>query len=269
MHLLIFGLGFTTRRLAQRLRARGWRITATARSGAADTVMLDSAEAEAAIAGATHILSSVPPTDGIDPVLIRHSAALKNAPARWLGYLSSTGVYGDTGGAWVDETAEVGGRRADRVAADRAWQALRCEVRVFRLPGIYGPGRSAVDQIRTGRAYRVDTDQCFSRIHADDIGTAVIASFERGLSGVYNLGDGEPAPGRVVVEYACDLLGRTYPPLVGTNSESLSPMARGFYTESRLVSVAKARRELNFIPEFPDYRAGLRSCLSGSFSQEQ
>lgn len=269
MHVLIFGLGFTTRRLAERLRARGWQITATARSGAPDTILLDSEATTPAIANATHILSSVPPTNGIDPVLSRYASALETAPARWIGYLSSTGVYGDAGGAWVDESAPLGGRRTDRVIADRAWQTLRPDVRIFRLPGIYGPGRSALDQIDVEKAHRMDTDQCFSRIHVDDIGTAVMASFERGGSGVYNLGDDEPTPGRVVVEYACDLLACPYPPLVAPNSPTLSPMARGFYTESRLVSVAKARRELGFIPTFPNYRAGLRSCLPGSFLQGQ
>ena len=269
MHLLIFGLGFTTGRLAQRLRARGCKITATSRSGAPGTILLDSDEAAVAIAAATHILSSVPPTDGIDPVLFRHAAVLVSSPARWIGYLSSTGVYGDTDGAWIDETAAMGGRRTDRVVADQAWQALRPDVRIFRLPGIYGPGRSAVDQIRLGKAHRVDTDQVFSRIHADDVGTAVLTSFERGASGVYNLGDDEPTPGRVVVEYACDLLAQPYPSLISANSPELSPMARGFYTESRRVSVVKARRELGFIPSFPNYRAGLRACLSGSFHPVQ
>jgi nucleoside-diphosphate-sugar epimerase len=267
MHLLIFGLGFTTRRLAERLHARGWEITATARSGAPGTVLLDSDAAITAIARATHILSSVPPTDGLDPVLTLYTATLATSPAKWLGYLSSTGVYGDADGAWVDETTSLQGRRADRVAADRAWQALRSDTCIFRLPGIYGPGRSALDQISAGRAHRVDTDQCFSRIHVDDVGSAVIASFERGTRGIYNLGDNEPTPGRVVVEYACDLLARSYPPLIAPNSAELSPMARGFYTESRLVSVAKARRELGFTSGFPDYRVGLRACLSGSFLQ--
>ena len=261
MHLLIFGLGYTARRLADRLRADGWRITATSRSGAEGTVALDSPAIAAAIASASHILSSVPPAGGVDPVLSQHAAALAAAPARWLGYLSSTGVYGDTGGAWVDETAALGGRRVDRIAADRAWQALRPDVRVFRLPGIYGPGRSALDAVRAGTAHRVEAPgQRFSRIHVDDIGTAVIASFARGRAGVYNLADHEPAAGRTVVEYACDLLGRPYPPLIAPDSADLSPMARGFYTESRVVAAGTARRELGFVPAFTDFRAGLRAC---------
>lgn len=261
MHLLIFGLGFSTRRLADRLRGRGWQITATARSGAAGTVPLDSPALLTAIGSATHILSSVPPSTGVDPVLVRYATPLAAAPAHWLGYLSSTGVYGDTGGAWVDENAPVGGRRGDRIAADRAWQALRPDVRVFRLPGIYGPGRSAIDQIRAGKAHRVDAHQRFSRIHVDDIGTAVIQSFDRGAPGVYNLGDDEPTSGRAVVEHACDLIGAVYPPLIAPDSPAMSPVARGFYTESRCVAVGKARRELGFTPAFQTYRAGLRACL--------
>ncbi len=262
MHLLIFGLGYTAGRLARRLAATGWRITATTRSGAAGTVALDSAATAAAIATATHILSSVPPSHGGDPVLIHHAAALAETPARWIGYLSSTGVYGDTGGAWVDETAALGGRRADRIAADRAWRALRPDVHTFRLPGIYGPGRSALDALRAGTAHRVDApSQYFSRIHVDDIGSAVIRSIEHGGPGIYNLADREPATGRAVVEYAADLAGLPYPPLIAPDSPHLSPMARGFYTESRRVAAGKAARELRFSPAHPDFRAGLRACL--------
>ena len=263
MHLLVFGLGYTALRLAERLRARGWQITATSRSPKAGTVALVSDEAAAAIATATHILASVPPVDGRDPVLARHGPALASARCRWIGYLSSTGVYGNANGAWVDEVAALGGRRVDRIAADRAWQSLRPDVRILRLPGIYGPGRSAVDQVRSGTAHRVDAPgQRFSRIHVDDIGRAVVRSFDVSAAGIFNIADAAPAAGRDVVEYACDLLGRPYPPLIAADSAQLSAMARGFYTESRLVAAGKARRELGFIPQYADYRAGLRSCLS-------
>lgn len=260
MHLLIFGLGYTAARLADRVRRHGGRVTATSRSATAATVALDSPAAAAAIATASHILSSVPPGAGVDPVLDRYAAGLAIAPAHWIGYLSSSGVYGDTGGAWVDETAALAGRRIDRIAADTAWQALRPDVRVFRLPGIYGPGRSALDQVRRGTAHRVATDQRFSRIHVDDIGSAILRSFEYPTGGIYNLGDDLPSPGRDVVEYACDLLGCRYPPLIASDSIALSSMARGFYTESRLVATGRARRELGFTPAFRDFRAGLRAC---------
>ncbi len=261
MHLLIFGLGYTAGRLARRLTAKGWRVTATSRFGTGGTLALDDPRTREAIDAATHILSSVPPADGRDPVLDHHADALRTACAGWIGYFSSTGVYGDAGGAWVDESAPLGGRRTDRVAADRAWQVLRNDIKVFRLPGIYGPGRSAVDQIRAGTARRVASEQRFSRIHVDDIGRAVVASFDRGAPGCYNLADDLPAPTHAVVDYACNLLGCSPPPAIAPDSLNMSPMARGFYTESRLVATGRARRELGFTPRFADFRHGLRACL--------
>src|SRR3546814_887676 len=151
-HMLIFGLSYTSGRLASRLHATGWCVSATRRSAGPDAMTFDDREAVLkALAKATHILSSIPPgTDG-DPVLLQYGDAIAAAPATWIGYLSSTGVYGDTGGAWVDETAPVGtGRRSARAKADLAWQALRPDVRIFRLPGIYGPGRNVLDRIRDG-----------------------------------------------------------------------------------------------------------------------
>lgn len=257
--LLIFGLGYTASRLADRLRGEGWQVTGTSRA----TLPLDSPAVVEAIAAATHILSSVPPTEGADPVLALHAAALQAAPASWLGYLSSTGVYGDAQGAWVDETAAVGtGRRNARAAADLAWQALRPDVRIFRLPGIYGPGRSTLDRVGAGIATRVDAPgQVFSRIHVDDIVSAVIASFDHAPD-VWNLADGEPASGNAVTEYACDLLGRPYPAVVPVSQ--LSAMAQGFYTESRRVAATKITRDLGLRLRYPEYRSGLRACLSES-----
>jgi nucleoside-diphosphate-sugar epimerase len=225
---------------------------------------LASPELAAAIAGATHILSSVPPTaDGGDPVLVAHAAALAAAPAQWLGYLSSTGVYGNTDGAWVDESAAVGnGRRGARVAADLAWQALHPAVRVFRLPGIYGPGRSALDRVANGTAHRIDAPgHLFSRIHVDDIVQAVLASMARGAPGIYNIADTLPATGNAVTEFACDLLGLPYPPLEPLDTPRLSQMARGFYAENRRVAATKMTRDLGVRLRYADYVAGLRACL--------
>lgn len=181
---------------------------------------------------------------------------------RWVGYLSSTGVYGDTGGAWVDESAEIGGgRRSARVAADLRWQALRADMRVFRLPGIYGPGRSALDRVREGRAHRIDLpDQLFSRIHVDDIVSAILASFE-GPPGIYNIADDAPSSQNSVIECACQLLGVPPPPLLALEAARLSPQARAFYAENRRVANGKAKRLLGWRPAFPDYRAGLESLL--------
>ena len=251
--LLIFGLGYTASRLAVRLRGEGWHVTGTSRA----TLPLDDPRVAEEIAAATHILSSVPPVDGTDPVLDLHGEA-PAAGGAWLGYLSSTGVYGDTGGAWVDESAAIGtGRRNARAEADLRWQALGA--RVFRLPGIYGPGRSALDRVRAGQANRVDGNQVFGRIHVDDIAAAVIAGFGHGPA-VWNVADHEPASGNAVTEYACDLLGLPYPAVVPV--AALSPMAQGFYTERRRVAATKITRDLGLRLRYPDYRAGLRACMA-------
>ena len=262
-HMLVIGMGYTASRLATRLRADGWRVTGVRRTADADTLAFDDDSAVAAAIGqASHILSSVPPVGEADPVLARHGAAIAAAPARWTGYLSSTGVYGDSGGAWVDESAPVGqGRRTARAQADRDWGALRGDMRRFRLPGIYGPGRSALERVREGRAHRIDLpDQLFSRIHVDDIVSGVMASFD-GPPGIYNLSDDLPCAQNRVIEAACDLIGRPWPPLQSLEAAGLSPMARGFYAENRRVANGRAKRLLGWAPRFPTYAEGLRACL--------
>ncbi len=258
-HLLIFGLGYSASHLAQRLSARGWDVSATTRDGRDGTLRFDDVPAVlAALRTATHILSSVPPAaDGSDPVLTTYGEALALAPARWLGYLSSTGVYGDSNGAWVDEGAPLFGRRAGRIAADRAWQALRSDVRLFRLPGIYGPGRSALDRVAAGQGHRIDLPgQIFSRIHVDDIASAIIASFASTATGPFNIADDHPSSQNDVVEEAARLLSLPAPAFVSL--ESLSPMARAFYAENRRVANGRAKRLLGWTLRFADYRAGLR-----------
>jgi len=253
--LLIFGPGYTASRIAAALAGRGWSVTGVRREAApGDVAFADGDAVRAAIAGATHILSSVPPEDGADPVLVRYGGTL--GKARWLGYLSSTGVYGDSGGAWVDEGAPIGaGRRSARVAADLAWQGLGA--RIFRLPGIYGPGRSPLDRVVAGTAHRVDRPgQVFSRIHVDDIVAGVIAALDA-PAGAYNLADDLPAPQNEVVSYAAALLGLAPPPLVAL--DALSPAARGFYAENRRIANGKAKRLLGWRPRYPDFRAGLRA----------
>jgi len=255
MRLLILGLGYTASRLADAVAGRA-AVTATTRDGRADTIRFDDeAAVRAGIAAATHILSSVPPEGDHDPVLIRYGGDLMRS-GRWLGYLSSTGVYGDAGGAWVDETTLTGtGRRSARTAADADW--LRMGARVFRLPGIYGPGRSPLDRVRAGRAHRTGLgDQVFSRVHADDIVAGVVAGFD-GPTGAYNLADDEPASQDAVVEYAARLLGMAPPPVASL--DSLSPAARAFYAENRRVANGKAKRVLGWSPRHANYRLGLRA----------
>jgi nucleoside-diphosphate-sugar epimerase len=262
--MLIFGLGYTAARLAERLAARGWEVAGTTRDGRGGSLRFDDEGAvRAALASSDHVLSSVPPVGDADPVLARYGNALALAPVRWIGYLSSTGVYGDTGGTWVDESAAIGtGRRAVRAAADLAWQALRSEVRVFRLPGIYGPGRSALERVRAGRAHRIVLpDQVFSRVHVDDIVGAIRASFA-GPPGVYNVADDAPCSQNTVIEGACAMLGLPPPPLQALDDAGLSPMARAFYAENRRVANGKAKRLLNWSPRFPTWREGLVNCLS-------
>ncbi len=252
--ILIFGLGYTASRLANELRGKSWQVMATGRAGSID--FDDTASVRVALSDATHILSSVPPVVDGDPVLNAYGDALK-ASSAWLGYLSSTGVYGDCGGAWVDENAPIKGRRHSRNGADQDWLGLGA--RVFRLPGIYGPGRSALERVVEGKAHRVELpEQVFSRVYVDDIVSGVIAGFG-GPAGAYNLSDDLPCSQNIVIEAACDLLAMQFPPLIGIEDAELSPMARAFYAENRRVANGKAKRQLGWQPIYPSYVEGLRA----------
>lgn len=260
--MLIFGLGYTATRLAQKLRARGWHIDAT---GIAGNIAFDDRPAVlAALESASYVLSSVPPDrqSGDDPVLLQYGHDIASAHLEWLGYLSSTGVYGDSRGAWVDESSPTGsGRRSARAAADDAWQGLGASVRIFRLPGIYGPGRSALDRVRSGKAKRINLpDQIFSRVHVDDIVSGIIASFE-GSAGIYNLADDQPCSQNQVIEQACQLLRRPLPPLLSLEEAQLSSMAKGFYAENRRVANGRAKRLLGWRPLYCDHVAGLTALF--------
>ncbi len=264
-HLFIFGLGYTAQAVKLAIEAKGWKCSAT--SSAGDIAFHDEAAVSHAIATATHVLSSVPPDAQAqhDPVLARYGDLLASPDKseKWVGYLSSTGVYGDTGGAWVDETAPIGrGRRSLRAEMDAAWIALGA--RVFRLPGIYGQGRSALDRVAQGRAHRIDLPgQVFSRIHVDDIASGVIAGFDA-PAGAYNLADDLPASQNDVIAEACRLLGQPLPPLQSLDQAGLSPAARAFYGENRRIANGKARRVLGWQPRHPTYRSGLRAILAES-----
>ena len=259
-HMLIFGMGYTASRLAASLIADSWQVTGIRRSGGNGILAFDDVTAiHAALATATHILSSIPPTpENGDSALVSYGDALAVARAQWTGYLSSTGVYGDTPGAWVDESAAIGtGRRSARSEADLAWQKLRDDVRIFRLPGIYGPGRSALDRVRQGKAHRIDLPgQIFSRVHVDDIVSAIRTSFAS-PAGVFNIADDLPASQNAVIEYACAILGVELPLVQSVDEAGLSQMARGFYAENRRVSNQKAKRELGWQPTYHNYKQGL------------
>lgn len=253
--LLIFGLGYTGSRLAEAMRGRGWQVDATGSAG--NLAFDDRAAVTEALRTATHVVSSVPPDrdSGLDPVLDSYRDVMGQA---WYGYLSSTGVYGDAQGAWVDEATPTGsGRRTARSEADALW--LQLGARVFRLPGIYGPGRSIFDRIEDGRAHRIALPgQAFSRVHVDDIVRGVRAALESDApAGAYNLSDDLPTSQNAVVEEACRMLDREPPPLQTLDEAGLSPMARGFYAENRKVANGKAKRLLGWEPAFPTYREGL------------
>ncbi len=254
--LLILGRGYTAGRFGAAMRARGWSVTDVTRDGRDGTLMFGDRDAvTAAIGAADAVLSSIPPAGDQDPALVVYGDALEQAQG-WLGYLSSTGVYGDAGGAWVDESTPTGtGRRSARTAADAAWLALGA--RVFRLPGIYGPGRSPLERVAAGVAHRVAVPgQVFSRVHVDDIVSGVIAALDA-PPGAYNLADDHPCAQNDVITFAAELLRLPAPPFVAL--DSLSPMARAFYAENRRVANGKARRVLGWAPLYTDYRLGLRA----------
>ncbi len=282
--LFCFGLGYCALALARRRLAQGWSVAGTTRSeDKADRLAAEGIEVflfdrgrpledpATALAGTSHLLSSAPPDGTGDPVLDHHRpniAALESLA--WLGYLSTTGVYGDRGGAWVDEDSALtptGERGRRRVAAEEAWLDLwerdGLPVHLFRLAGIYGPGRSALDGVRNGTARRIDKPgQVFSRIHVDDIAGVLQASMARpGPGAAYNLCDDEAAPPQEVVAYACALLDREPPPLVPFEAAQLSDMARSFYRDNKRVSNARIKDELGVALAYPSYREGLRALL--------
>jgi len=286
-HLFAFGFGYSARALAAALRPEGWRVSATTRSEekraafARDGVrclIFDRgrplADAAAALADVTHLLVSAPPDDQGDPVLDQQADAIIAAPRlRWIGYLSTTGVYGDTGGARVDETAPLrpsSERSRRRVDAERGWLALHAEaglpVHVFRLAGIYGPGRSAIDQVRRGEVRRIDRPgHLFSRIHVDDIACVLKASIARPRPGaIYNVCDDEPAAPADVTAYACRLLGVEPPPSIAFEHAlpSMSAMARSFWNDNRRVDNSLLERELAVRLRYPDYRSGLAALAA-------
>ena len=249
--LVLFGPGFTGMRIATLLQRDGWHVDAINRTTSVEV-------ARAALVQATHVVSTVPPGEAGDPVLTAYGDTIGSVP--WIGYLSSTGVYGDTQGAWVDESAELTGRRDGRIAADLAWQARGA--RIFRLPGIYGPGRAMLERLKAGHAHRIDLPgQVFCRIHVDDIVAGVRAAMRQGPPGVYNLTDDLPAPQNDVVEFGCRLLGLPVPPLRTLDELALSPAARAFYGENRRVANGRAKRLLGWRPSYPTYREGLTAVL--------
>ncbi len=282
--LFIFGYGYTARTLVKRLAQEdGWRFAGTTRSedkagamrgdGVAPVIWDGGDISAAALDDASHILVSTPPTDAGCPTLAAAGAQLAAHASniQWLGYLSTNGVYGDHQGEWVDESSATLGestRARRRIDAEERWRSLAqhhgLPLTIFRLPGIYGPGRSAIDAVREGKAKRIyKKGQVFSRMHVEDIAAALAASMESPQPyALYNLADDEPAPPQEVVEYASTLLGVSPPPLIPIEEADLSEMAKSFYADNKRVSNALMKRALGVSLAYPTYREGLRSILA-------
>lgn len=282
--LFCFGLGYSALRVARTLAAQGWAVGGTARTReGAEAIAAQSYDAfvydgtapgagvSEALASATHILVSAPPDAQGDPVLRHHATDLERSTSlQWIGYLSTVGVYGDSRGGWIDEntpTDATSQRGRRRIEAEQEWLTLAARrstrAQVFRLAGIYGPGRSAIDRLREGTAHRiVKPGQVFNRIHVEDIAQAVCAGIAgRGSEEIYNVTDDEPAPPQDVVVYAAQLLHMPPPPEIAFEDAQLSPMAASFYADNKRISNARLRQELGVALKFPTYREGLRNIL--------
>ncbi len=285
--LFCFGLGYCAAELGRRLLAEGWTISGTTAHASKMAAieaqgfipyLFDGASSPADIAdalkSATHILLSIPPDAESDPALRYFGDAIAANPSlRWIGYFSTVGVYGDAHGNWVDESTEPkpGTERGQRrLKAERGWDALASRsgksLVIYRLPGIYGPGRSAIDQLRAGTARRIfKPGQFTNRIHVADIATAVEASMALGPgTHVFNVTDDLPAPPQDVIEFGAELLGLPCPPATDPSDEALSPAARSFYIENKKVSNARMKAELGVKLGYPTYFDGLKAIASST-----
>ncbi|MEM8771718.1 MAG: SDR family oxidoreductase [Pseudomonadota bacterium] len=285
--LLCFGYGYTARTLVNRLKPdAAWRFVGTTRShdkaaeiaadGVSPIIWDGGAFPADEFDGVTHILVSAPPGPDGCPALAATGSLIAERASHiaWIGYLSTNGVYGDHGGAWVDEETPAGPtteRSRRRVAAENAWRALADQAGlsliIFRLPGIYGPGRSALDTVRDGRAKRIFKEgQVFSRMHVDDIAAALESSIgnPQHAYDLFNLADDEPAPPQDVIEYACNLLGVKPPPLITLDQAGLSDMGRSFYADNKRISNKRMKDTLLPNLTYPTFREGLKAILSAS-----
>ncbi len=281
-HLFCFGLGYSARHVARQLVSEGWTVSGTSQTiEGAERIGEQGFEAfvfdgtspgngiDEALARSTHVIVSVPPRDGGDPVLRHHAQGIEFARSlQWIGYLSTVGVYGDRQGAWVDEESPpnpITERARRRVKAESAWLELgrraSKRVKIFRIAGIYGPGRSAIERLRKGTAQRiVKPGQVFNRIHVDDIVQVVAAAMTgRASHDIYNVTDDEPAPPQDVIAFGAELLGIPPPPEIPLEDADLSPMAASFYSDNKRVCNARLHHDLGVDLKFPNYREGLRA----------
>ncbi|MGH1454796.1 MAG: SDR family oxidoreductase [Paracoccaceae bacterium] len=273
--LISFGHGYSAQALSKRLLAEGWTILGTTRStdkaddlrrqGIAPLLFSDPIPPE--FADSSHILISAGPDNRGDPTLAEYAGALAEMTPEWVGYLSTTGVYGDHQGGWVDEATALTPstkRGQARVMAESQWRATPLPLHIFRLAGIYGPGRGPFAKVRNGTARRIiKQGQVFSRIHVDDIAQVLYASMLAPNAGaIYNLCDDDPAPPQDVIAYAAKLLGLPVPPAVAYNQAEMTPMARSFYAESKRVRNDRIKDELGVTLRYPDYRTGLKAMIA-------
>ena len=273
--LLSIGHGYSAQALARLLIPQGWRVIGTTRSP--DTAemlratgvepLIWPADLGPALAAASHVMTSVAPDTAGDPVLRAQRSALAAGSFDWVGYLSTTAVYGHHNGAWVDETTALTpstARGAARVAAEHEWAALGLPLHIFRLAGIYGPGRGPFEKVRDGTARRIlKPGQVFSRIHVDDIAQVLAASMRHPDPGaIYNACDDDPASPEDVLSLAAELLNLPEPPMVPYEDAEMSPMARSFYAENKRVRNDRIKRDLGVKLIYPTYREGLRALLT-------
>lgn len=288
-HLVCLGMGFSATALAELVAREGWRITGSSRTpeGAAEIrargwhgfafdALQDESVLRNELAGwlsdATHLVISIPPGDQGDLIARDYADDIARLPKlEWVGYLSTIGVYGDQQGEWVDETTPpvpLSKRSKLRLEAENAWQSLakgaRWRLQIFRLAGIYGPGRSAIDQILAGKARRIiKKDQVFNRIHVADIATILRAGMAgAGQHTIYNVADDEPGPPQDVVAFAARLLGVEPPPEVAFEDADLSPMGRSFYNERKRVRNDRVKADLGIRLNYPNYREGLAAIMA-------
>lgn len=282
--LTLIGLGYSGMAIARRALASGWRVVATARDPAAVAappgVELVPFDSVTWVAEATHLVVTAPPGAEGDPAWARHGLLLRAGGLRWVGYISTTGVYGDRAGAWVEEGAPAAPgqeRSRRRLAAERQWADLADQVAVdlLRTGGIYGPGRSALDDVRAGTARRVaKPGHAFGRIHVEDIARAVLAAAERAPpSGVrvLHLVDDEPTEPARVTEEACRLLGAPLPPETPFPEAwaRMSEMGRSFWAENRRVANTRTKEVLGIAWAYPGYREGLRAILASERAEQR
>mgnify|MGYP002651147487 CR=1 FL=1 len=282
MRLFVFGVGYSSKAIIEEVQDRFDWIGGTTRSPEkADALRENGIEPfifdgetpgdgiADALSNATHVLVSIAPNEAGDPVLNGHGADIAAASPKWVGYLSTVGVYGNHDGAWVDETSAckpVSKRSVQRIAAEEAWlsfaERTSVPVQIFRLSGIYGPGRNTFENFKKGRARRlIKPGQVFNRIHVADIAGAVSIAMQSPKTRIFNVTDDQPAPPQDVVTYAAELLGVTPPPEVAFETADLTPMARSFYGENKRVSNERVKNELGYTFRYPDYRIALNTLV--------